>query len=321
MRREPLLSIRETAHQSLVRLTRRIGRLVPGLFFDARGYGRIRDAFAAPTVTADDFTVDPAHPPLSDLQIEAAARALMRFGIVVLRDYFSSALIDEARKEADELAQRINAAIAVPSNSGEIGNMPWQVGYTKLHSYGEIASQDRPIANLRSRERGTVNGGLIDVYAVEKVAQEMDLSALSRCCELLASQSIARILGLVSSRQLAHFNLLRNDSVTMTRRLHVDNLHEFYKVFLYISDVRELGDGPYAYVPGTHRRLDLLRREARLNCLGGRQECDSFAFEGFEQPIFGPGGTVIISCQSGVHRGLPQHEGASRTVLVSNYRH
>ena len=106
----------------------------------------------------------------------------------------------------------------------------------------------------------------------------------------------------------------------MTRGLHVDNLHRYYKAFLYLSDVRTAGDGPYAYVPGTHRRPDLLRREARLNSLIGRHEADSFAFEGMEIPILAPKGSIILSCQSGVHRGLPQTWGASRTVLVGNYR-
>lgn len=106
----------------------------------------------------------------------------------------------------------------------------------------------------------------------------------------------------------------------MTRGLHVDNLHDYYKVFLNLSDVRDLGDGPYAYVPGSHRRHDLLRREARLNSFAGRAENDSFAFAGYEIPILAEKGTAIVSCQSGVHRGMPQRMGASRTVLVGNYR-
>jgi hypothetical protein len=73
-------------------------------------------------------------------------------------------------------------------------------------------------------------------------------------------------------------------------------------------------------VPGSHRRLDLLRREARLNGLNGRRETDSCAFKGHELNCLVEKGTVIISCQSGVHRGMPQQEGASRTVLVGNYR-
>ena len=91
---------------------------------------------------------------------------------------------------------------------------------------------------------------------------------------------------------------------------------------LLSGNVRRLEreDGPYAYVPGSHRRPDLLKREARLNSLNGRPETNSYAFEGREVSFLVEKGTVIISCQSGVHRGMPQREGASRTVLVGNYR-
>jgi hypothetical protein len=181
-------------------------------------------------------------------------------------------------------------------------------------------AQGRPLANLRSRERGTINGGLIDFFYLDQAARENGWNALSACCGVLRGPPLAQIIAAVSPATPRQINMLRNDSITVTRGLHIDNLNGSYKAFLYLSDVRGKKDGPYAYVPGSHRRSDLLKREARLNSLKGRPETNSYAFEGREISFPVERGAVIISCQSGVHRGMPQQQGASRTVLVGNYR-
>jgi hypothetical protein len=163
-----------------------------------------------------------------------------------------------------------------------------------------------------------MNGGVIDIFAIDKAARENGWQALERCSALLQSGAIAGTIAAVSPARPARINMLRSDSVTVTRGLHVDNLARSYKAFLYLDDVR-MQDGPYAYVPGTHRRMDLLRREARLNSLCGRTDTDALSFTGLELPLPVTKGTVIVSCQSGVHRGMPQETGASRTVLIASY--
>ena len=147
-----------------------------------------------------------------------------------------------------------------------------------------------------------------------------DLTAdVSQISTAALSDCTAALVATVSDARPAQINLLHNSSVTNTRGLHVDNLDGNYKAFLYLGDVRA-EDGPYAYVPGSHRRTDLLRREARLNSLLGHSETDSHAFEDLALSFPVPKGTLIVSCQSGVHRGLPQMPGASRNVLVANFR-
>ena len=283
----------------------------------ANAYARIGDALAGTSAAPADFTLDAGS--LSDATVARAAGLLRRHGVAVLCNLVDSAATDAARREADMVAARIAAAIDGPFDQGALGTLRWQIGGACFDSYDKITAHGRPVANMRSRERGSINGGLVDIFAVDQAARENGWPALAACCDRLRAGSLDRIIAAVSPRRHSQFHLLRNDSVTVTRGLHVDNLYDRYKIFLYLSDVRDPGDGPYAYVPGSHRRPDLLRREARLNSLTGRPEADSFAFEGREVPILGPAGTAIISCQSGVHRGMPQRPGASRTVLVSNY--
>lgn len=249
-----------------------------------------------------------------------ASAVLDWHGIVVLRDFVPGARIDAARREADGIVARLQSALETPRQQGVADGIPWQVGGARFASHRAIMAQGRPLANLRSRERGTVNGGIIDLFFADKLAREQDFQALTDCCASLMTGAVSRIIASVSPARPAQVNLLRNDSVTATRGLHVDNLMGNYKVFLYLDDVRSVEDGAYAYIPGSHRRTDLLRREARLNALCGRPESDSHAFDGREIAFPARKGTAIISCQSGVHRGLPQQPGASRTVLVGNYR-
>jgi hypothetical protein len=305
-----LRSVATLLHNTAMRINRRIARPVLGQFFDTRSYDNIRKAFRADTATLSDLTVD-----ADDAR---AAGILDRHGIVILRNAIDPALADAARHEADAMAARLASAIAVPDNHGVVDGIIWQVGGALFRRHVNIDAQERPVANLRTRERGVMNGGVIDIFAIDKAARENGWQALERCSALLQSGAIAGTIAAVSPARPARINMLRSDSVTVTRGLHVDNLARSYKAFLYLDDVR-MQDGPYAYVPGTHRRMDLLRREARLNSLCGRTDTEALSFTGLELPLPVTKGTVIVSCQSGVHRGMPQETGASRTVLIASY--
>jgi len=306
------------AQKAAVRFNRRIARPLLGRFLAEPSYDSIRESFRPDDVTIADLSLDASK--LTTKDLDRAAAILDWHGVVVLNGLVEPALSDAARHEADALVARVEQAVASPSDHGETGNILWQVGGALFSGHKAILAQGRPLANLRSRERGTTNGGLIDFFFLDHAARENGWNALDACCGVLKGPPLAQIIAAVSSAKPQQVNMLRNDSVTATRSLHIDNLDGSYKAFLYLSDVCGPEDGPYAYVPGSHRRLDLLKREARLNSLKGRPETNSYAFEGREISFPVERGTVIISCQSGVHRGMPQQEGASRTVLVGNYR-
>jgi hypothetical protein len=309
--------LQQLAHRTAIRLNRRIIRPVLGRFLDGGSYDAIRAGFHPTNVTAGQLTLDATV--VTPGMLAQAAAILDWHGVVVLRNFAEATLMDAARREADGLMAPLNEALAGTGNCGRAGNISWQVGGARFKGHRAILAQGRPLANLRSRDRGTVNGGVIDLFFLDKAARENGWRALGTCCLSLQAGPVADIVAAVSSATPRQVNMLRNESVTATRGLHIDNLKGSYKAFLYLGDVG-MADGPYAYVPGSHDRRDLLRREARLNSLKGRPETDSYAFAGLEVPLPAQKGTLIRSCQSGVHRGLPQRAGASRTVLVGNYR-
>ena len=306
------------AQRTAIRFNRRIARPLLGRFLAEPSYDSIRESFRPDDVTIADLSLDASK--LTTKDLDRAAAILDWHGVVALHGLIDLALIDTARQEADLLVERIERAIASPKDHGEVGDILWQVGGARFSSHQAILAQGRPLANLRSRRRGTLNGGLIDFFFVDQAARDSGWNALDARCGILKGPPLVQVIAAVSSAKPQQVNMLRNDSVTATRSLHIDNLDGSYKAFLYLSDAYRPEDGPYAYVPGSHRRLDLLKREARLNSLKGRPETNSYAFEGREISFPVERGTVIISCQSGVHRGMPQQEGASRTVLVGNYR-
>lgn len=289
-----------------------------GQFVTDESYDAIRDRLGPTNVTAAALTVDAGFP-FSREKMATARTILDRHGVVILRDFIGPALADAARREADQMTEDLSHAIEGSADHGVVRGIVWQVGGALMRDHAAILAQSRPVANLRSKQRGTMNGGIIDLFFIDRAARENKWGALTACTAQMTSEAALRLIAGVSRARPAHINLLRNDSVTATRGLHIDNLTGSYKLFLYLSDVTSLEDGPYAYVPGSHRESTLLRREARLNSLCGRADSDAHSFEGHEIPLLVEKGTAILSCQSGVHRGLPQREGASRTVLVAKF--
>ena len=111
-----------------------------------------------------------------------------------------------------------------------------------------------------------------------------------------------------------NLNLYVNNSITKTRGFHVDSYYRSIKGFIYLTDVNCLGDGPYCFVKGTQVENSL----EKLNKIIGDKEApiiDPLKIV----PVLGKKGTLILSDQSGVHRGFPQSKGSLRELFVMRY--
>ena len=73
-------------------------------------------------------------------------------------------------------------------------------------------------------------------------------------------------------------------------------------------------DGPYCFVKGTHVDTPL----KKLNNIVGNKESPLVDPMNIV-PVLGKKGTLIISDQSGIHRGIPQKKGSIREVLLMRY--
>jgi hypothetical protein len=103
------------------------------------------------------------------------------------------------------------------------------------------------------------------------------------------------------------------------RPLHSDGLRFFLKSFIYLNDVQRIEDGPYVYVPQTHRAYGKKLVALSRNLAAGSLRHDDLhhTFEsGAEHAILGAAGDMILSIQTGAHKGWSGHTGAARDVLV-----
>jgi hypothetical protein len=92
------------------------------------------------------------------------------------------------------------------------------------------------------------------------------LSSLPACREIVRSPAFQGLLRYVSSHDAAprlHLQTIFSKAVKAKRdhqtRLHMDTFHPTMKAWLFLHDVGE-GEGPFTYVPGSHRRTP--RRDA-----------------------------------------------------------
>ena len=110
---------------------------------------------------------------------------------------------------------------------------------------------------------------------------------------------------------------------TETKRgLHVDSHWPVtFKAFLYLTDVTEPANGPFAAVPGSHRhRLRKLAaivhnaaRRKKLTDLDGAYRLDE------ARCLTGAAGTAIFADQRLAHAGWPGHTTGTRLMLVGYF--
>ena len=106
-----------------------------------------------------------------------------------------------------------------------------------------------------------------------------------------------------SQYYLESLKIYVNDSIQNTRDFHRDTTKNSQnngkiKAFIFLTDIKDIHDGPYSYIEGTHKDYELKEHD------------------GQKKTFLGNAGTLVISNQNGLHRGMPQSTGRSRTMLV-----
>jgi len=268
-----------------------------------------------PTATAASaLTVDAG---AAGAALESRAIGILReHGVVILTGLADPAAVAAAR---DELARFLAPFEAL-----------WAQG-----ARGEGVSTD----GIRwvARRKGTVNpladpasvvclwteegddGGNVGVTRADQLARTRGLPALAALIDAPAQARLAAIVAGVHATGERRFDLLKKPGVARPQTAHVDTAGSFFYAFQYLNDMREPADGPYAYLPGSHRREDLLARDLVLNRLAGRAVRDLPALAGRLVPMTGPAGSIVLSCQRGVHGGLPQPAGRVRWALQTTF--
>lgn len=231
---------------------------------------------------------------------------LKKEGIVIIPGVLDENEINEARNIIHEILKDVNN-----KNPSGIGheNENYIVCEKEIlgNSYYDLSDYSKPAIVVRQGS----DQGMIDIFNVDRL-----LEAIGKTLNnFFNSEWLLNVINFTNEKiNPKNLNLYVNNSITKTRGFHVDSYYRSMKVFIYLTDVNCLDDGPYCFVKGTHVDNPL----RKLNMIIGDKEApliDPLKII----PVFGKRGTLIISDQSGVHRGFPQSKGSLRELFVMRY--
>ncbi|MBM5816970.1 MAG: hypothetical protein FJ083_10470 [Cyanobacteria bacterium K_Offshore_surface_m2_239] len=160
---------------------------------------------------------------------------------------------------------------------------------------------------------------MMDVFHPDLLLPELQQQIFSALQEALV-RDLARV-AFGKTLEVSCRNLYVSRGVHHTRFFHCHGPGVKVKTFVYLTPVHSLDDGPYCYIPGSHRNLMLRWRNQMFNSRYGlhRHEYRQVGRQ-VGLPILGEPGDMVISAQHGAHRGHPQVPSAHRAVLVNVFK-
>lgn len=116
----------------------------------------------------------------------------------------------------------------------------------------------------------------------------------------------------------AYINKKVEDIRGFHRDVNIEGNKILYKAFVYLTDVPDYTYGPHSYIPGSHR-LDICKVFAN-QLVGNYTDPNEYDFDLMPVVFTGQKGTMIMTTQAGMHRGLPQLQEKERIILVCKIR-
>lgn len=251
---------------------------------------------------------------------ELGRAALAAHGVFIVDNYFSAEQIDRAQNELSQIEK-------VARKQFELGEFletdqlivdhPVEPRITGFHNR---ARSGKCYVFSRPEE----DSGIVEVVNVERACPTIKRFVQPK---LTTSEIIEALNHGASSTELQprHLNAYINATNPATRGLHLDTQRWCAKGFLYLTDVDDIADGPFAYVPGTHvttspmKRLCIRYNEQIRGLKSPRNlEMDLQSAE-YSYPVLAKRGTFIIGYTCGIHRGMPRIGDTRREVLIQNY--
>lgn len=236
------------------------------------------------------------NPTVDTIEIHAAGAELDRSGVCVVPGWRSEDWCASVKREVENLLDRSNVRRA-----------------TSDLTYEDKANADEPLIDYRGT--GGRDEGMIDIFNVgDAIPAVLEVAQADEILSAINTSASDRV-------SLRSTNVYVNRSVTNTRGFHSDSYSEQFKAFVYLTDVSDLRYGPYTYAPGTHRPSVAVQAVRwMVNKVRGKPPTDAVFRNPREiQHCTGNAGTLILSHQSGLHRGWPQQEGFRRMLLSLSF--
>ena len=245
---------------------------------------------------------------------ECAKHLLKENGIVVVPNFLDAETVNSMYNANNSLLKEISEIEEMSDGYYEDEHIIVQSSDLRINGYLALSNHKKTIANIRQGQ----DLGMIDIFNVDKSKHHQDIEIGNIVRKKKNLNQL--VFGIERNMELSNINLYHNDSITKTRGFHMDDLSNTHKAFIYLTDVDELSNGPYCYVKGTHKPGPY--REANL-AIGNKSVKfteSPYAPISSIVPILAKKGSLVISDQTGIHRGMPQKENFKRTVLVARYK-
>lgn len=247
--------------------------------------------------------------------INAIAATVMMRGLAVVHNFIPHS---HAVMTGERLAKALKPDLDIVSQSQttETDRFFVNIELQKFKSFPDMAQCAKPVFNMRNKATSDADdAGLIDLFKPDMLYPDI----LTQPCEMMRSGLPRAVLNAFTSIQFraSSSNLYINHGITRTRGFHIDADLNQVKAFVYLTDVTNLDDGPYCYIPGSHQETQIKNINRVYNTLTGRRSTDMMlADPAGAVACLGPAGTLILSLQNGLHRGYPQKPDRQRLMLV-----
>lgn len=243
-------------------------------------------------------------------EMASAAKTLSERGIVTFSPHFN--LSTEVSEDVTEVRKLV---AALKRDQSALGiNETFRLSKPR-EKYYSMAKSPIPVVSIRSG----VDAGMADIFHAEKLFPSLGDAVK----DAMHSIDIESLLKKVTGKhfRFSNFNLYVNDSVMSTRGWHVDSYGgKQFKAFMYLTDVEELSSGPYCYVVDSPSELGFEEANRRYAAYTDLKPTDITLFRKSKAlALLGRQGQIVISNQSGAHRGYPQKDGAFRCVAALNF--
>lgn len=247
--------------------------------------------------------------------VEKVSACLDKTGIVIIPDFITKEVFSDVERVINDLNERMQCFFSSGKKLEESEKMLIQKGVAKLSGYDQLSSYGKAVAQVRLGKVGQ-DRGMIDIFNVD-----LAYPSLKKLRKIYEDSNLLRVVAIEDKfASCKNLNFYLNEGVTETRGFHADSYRPQLKAFIYLTDCISLEDGPYTYVQESHKDSKYRRFNIDVSSVLPNRTEAPFVEKEKIIPVMAKKGALVISDQSGFHRGFPQNKGHRRAVAVMNIR-
>ena len=246
--------------------------------------------------------------------VQQAVNILDKDGIFIIPNFINEIESDTLCTEIENAVELYKLKLGDKINfEDETALVQTKPNKNKFKKYDDYDNYPKPILNVREG----ADNGMLDIFNIDNLlGNKLSSGIFSK----IRNDSFLNdfLKSLPKNLKMKNINSYVNSGITKTRGFHVDSYKNQIKFFIYLTDVIELNHGPYTYVKGSHKENMYRSINGQLSeNLNIKTETPIVNMNDI-YPILAKKGSLVISDQSGFHRGYPQSKNGIRRTLTIN---